>query len=148
MSFLWQLTGMKYRRLGDETWQKEERNRVLQAAGTKPLREYINRSQAAVAEWVALQPIFEVYSKETVYEGGGRLREQWWRQTALEWQPNTTIKIFWQQRGIGGDRNLTGVVRARDERKNWALVVMGEVREDDRIFWYDGTETGESWVVG
>ena len=49
-------------------------------------------SQAAVLEWVTLQIIVKVYAKETGYGGGGRLREQWWVQTATECQLNTTIK--------------------------------------------------------
>ena len=44
--------------------------------GTKPLWEYIERMQATVAEWVALQPIFEVCTKDTGYEGGGRFCDQ------------------------------------------------------------------------
>ena len=65
VSLLWQATGMKARRLGDKTWRKEGGGRMLQAEGTKPLREYINKRQATVAEWVALRPIFEVCVKET-----------------------------------------------------------------------------------
>ena len=79
VGFLRQVTGMKARRLGDKTWTKEGPDRVLQAAGTKSLREYIDKRQATVAEWVALRPIFEVCAKETGYEGGGKLREPWWR---------------------------------------------------------------------
>ena len=37
--------------------------------------------------------------------------------------------MFWKQRGIGGDGNLDGVVRARAERKSRALVVTGGGRE-------------------
>ena len=46
---------------------------MLQAAGTKPLREYIDKRQATVAEWVALWTIFEVFAKETGDEGGGKI---------------------------------------------------------------------------
>ena len=48
---------------------------MIQAAGTKPLREYIDKRQAAVVEWVVLRTIFEVYKKETGYKGGGKLRK-------------------------------------------------------------------------
>ena len=41
--------------------------------GEKPLRNYINKSQATVAEWVALRNIFKVCAKETVYEGRGKI---------------------------------------------------------------------------
>ena len=88
MSLLRQVTGMRTRRLGNKTWKNEGPERVLQAAGTKPLWEYINKKQAMVVEWVALRPIFEVCAKEKGYEGGGilvicgsgrRLRSNNWR---------------------------------------------------------------------
>ena len=74
MGFLWQVTGMKSLMLGGKTWKKYGSDRLLKAAGTKPLREYINNRQDMVAEWVALRQIFEVCAKETGYEVGGRLR--------------------------------------------------------------------------
>ena len=92
ISFLRQVTGMKGRRLGDETWRHEEAEKVLQAAGTKHIWGYINRRQATVAEWVVLRPIFEVFEKEIRYEGGGRLRNHWYHQTASEQKMKTTIK--------------------------------------------------------
>ena len=45
-------------------------------------RIYIEQRQATVAQWVALRPLFEVYERETGYEGGGRRRKAWWRQEA------------------------------------------------------------------
>ena len=39
MGFLWQVTGMKARRLGDKNWRKEGAERVVQAAGNKTLWE-------------------------------------------------------------------------------------------------------------
>ena len=51
-------------RLEDDTWKKEVKYRVLQAAGTKSLREYIDKREVTVVEWVALWPMFEVYAKE------------------------------------------------------------------------------------
>ena len=92
VDLLRQVTGMKERRIGDKTWTKEGTDRVLQAAGTKPLREYIDKRQATVAEWVALRPIFEVCAKKTGYEGGGKLHEPWWRQAAVEQQLEATLK--------------------------------------------------------
>ena len=65
---------------------------MLQAAGTKPLQEYIDKRQAAVEEWVSLRPIFEVCAKETGYEGGGKLHELWWRQEAEDQQLGATLK--------------------------------------------------------
>ena len=84
------------------------------AAGTKPLREYTDNRQAAVAEWVSLWPIFEVCVKETGYEVGGKLRETWWRQAAAEQQLEANLKKNRQQQGRGGDGNPTGVVRRRE----------------------------------
>ena len=43
---------------------------VLQAKGTKPLRGYIERRKAMVAEWVFLRPVFEVCVKEMGFKGG------------------------------------------------------------------------------
>ena len=63
VGFLQQMTGMKAQRLGDVIWKKEGQDRVLQAAGTELVREYINKRQETVAEWVALRPIFEVCAK-------------------------------------------------------------------------------------
>ena len=86
MGFIRQVMGMKAQRLGDENWKKEGTDRVLQAAGTKPLQEYIDKRKATVTEWVALRPIFDVCENETGYEGEGKLREPWWRQEAEEKQ--------------------------------------------------------------
>ena len=54
---------MTARRLREVAWRKEGQYRVLQAAGTEPLREYIDKKQETVVEWVALRPIFEVFVK-------------------------------------------------------------------------------------
>ena len=45
-----------------------------------------------IAEWRALIPIFEIFVKETGYEGRRRVQGQWWRQTAAERQLKTTLK--------------------------------------------------------
>ena len=65
---------------------------MFQVAGTKRLREYIENRQATVADWVALWPIFEVCAKDTVYEGGGKLCEPWWRQEDANQQLEATSK--------------------------------------------------------
>ena len=60
---------------------------------------YIGIQQATVAQWVALQPIFEVWSGETGYEGGGHSREAWWRQEAVDKQLWETLEeILWEAR--------------------------------------------------
>ena len=45
---------------------------MLQATGTKPLREYIERRQVNVAELIYLWPVFEVCVKETGFNGRER----------------------------------------------------------------------------
>ena len=52
---------------------------------------YIGRLQATVAQWVALCPIFEAYTEDNGYEGGGSRREAWWRQEAIEKQLWATL---------------------------------------------------------
>ena len=88
--------------MGNDTWRKDGEERVLQATGTKTLREYIERRQGAVAGWVSLRPIFQICANETGYEAGGRARRQWWRQTAAERQLQTTLKdilaVAWERR--------------------------------------------------
>ena len=59
---------------------------VIQSIGT-----YIKRRHATVAEWLALRPILGVCARETGWEGGGRLRELWWRQTAARNQLSATL---------------------------------------------------------
>ena len=44
---------------------------MLHAAVTKPIRDYIDKRQVMVAEWVSLRPIFGVFVKKTGYEVGG-----------------------------------------------------------------------------
>ena len=63
MGFLRHVTWMKARKLRYKTWKKDGPDRAIQAAGTKPLREYIDKMQVVVAETVALWPIFEVCAK-------------------------------------------------------------------------------------
>ena len=63
VGFLRQVTGMTARNLGVGTCQKEGAEIVLQETDKKPLQEYINMSQATVAEWVSLQPIFDFFAK-------------------------------------------------------------------------------------
>ena len=56
--------------------------KVLKGAGTQTLGAYIDKRQVTVAEWLELRPILDIFNIETGYEGGGRRRETWWRQTA------------------------------------------------------------------
>ena len=72
IGFLKQVTGNRARWQQDGCWRREGADSMLQVAGTQPLRTYIDRRQATVAEWVATRPIFEVCAQEIWYEGGGR----------------------------------------------------------------------------
>ena len=70
----------------------EGAERLIHVTGKKPLQEYIDRRQAMIPEWVALQPVFEVSVKVTWLKGGGRAQDQWCCQTAVERQLKTTLK--------------------------------------------------------
>ena len=41
------------------------------------------------------------------------------------------LNIIYAISGSGNDGNLAGVVRAREERKSWSLIVTGDGKEDD-----------------
>ena len=58
--FLQQVIGNKMQRIGDNSWLRVALESVLQVAGTKPIKTYIYKRQATVAEWVDLRPIFGV----------------------------------------------------------------------------------------
>ena len=93
-----------------------------------------------MAEWVKLRPILEVCDRETGYEGGGRRREPWRRQTSARNQLGAMLKeilaaarerrIKYGRRGKsgGGDRD-------KEESEN------GAGRDGYR---YAGTETGDT----
>ena len=74
MGLLRQIMGQMVVQREDKTWCQVSTEKVLEKAGHQSLRAYIDRSQATVAEWVALRPILEVCDRETGYEGGGRRR--------------------------------------------------------------------------
>ena len=63
VGFLRQVEGKKAQKMPVNNWRKEGAERVIQGTGKKPLQEYIERTQATVADWVALRPIFEVLKK-------------------------------------------------------------------------------------
>ena len=47
-----------------------------------------------MSEWVTLRPILEVYDRATGYEGGGRRREPWWRQTTAWMNLSATLEYI------------------------------------------------------
>ena len=115
VGFLRQITGQRAVRREDGTWRQVEEDKVFKKTGTQSLGNYIYRRQTTVAEWVTLRPILEVCDRETGYEGGGRRREPWWRETAARKQLSATLKDissaererYWKsgrRGGGGGDR--------------------------------------------
>ena len=72
---------------------------MLQASGTKPLRKYIDKRQAEVAEWVDLQTIFEVCAKDVEYKGGRKLREPWCWKAAADQQVEVMLKNILAEAG-------------------------------------------------
>ena len=84
MAFLRHIMGMQAQQIVDETWDTSGAGVVREAVGTQSEMIYIGRQQATVAQWVALQPIFELCVGEKGYEGGRSRREPWWRQEATE----------------------------------------------------------------
>ena len=81
----------------------------------------------SLAEWVALRPIFEVYAKETGYEGGGKLIKPWWRQEAAEQQLVATLK------------NISAAAGERRRRK-YERNGRGEGGEGELVLSSDGRE--------
>ena len=43
---------------------------------------------------MAIRPIFDIYVRDTGYEGGGRLRVPWWRQKAAEDHLRVTLEAI------------------------------------------------------
>ena len=59
---------------------------------TQSATNCIGCTHGKVSQWVALQPIFEVCTSEKGYKGGGRRRDAWWNQEALEAQLRETLE--------------------------------------------------------
>ena len=108
-----QVNKLKAKSLKYDTWRNVAVDIMLQGAGTQPLHTYLDRRQATVAEWVALQTIFEVFARETGYGGGGDLWEPWRRQAAAEKQLMVTLKEIFTRQGSSGDGNPAGVAGVR-----------------------------------
>ena len=91
MVFISQITGKRIELNRDGTCKSVAEEKVLKEAVTQSLRAYIDRRQATVAEWVALQPILEVFDKDADYEGCWRRLGPWWRQTVTRKPPSATL---------------------------------------------------------
>ena len=80
--FLQHITGRRLWRIADGTWDMDRVEVVHEVEITQLATNYIGIWQETVAQWVALQPIFEVCAGKTGYWGGGHRREAWWRKGA------------------------------------------------------------------
>ena len=75
--FLRQVMGQKSKRQRDGTWRSVAAAKVTKEAVTQTLKEYIDKRQVTVAEWVALRPIIDICNRDVGYKGGGSRREMW-----------------------------------------------------------------------
>ena len=78
IGLLIQTTGKWERRKADMTWVTPKEEVVQEASGNQSEMTYIGRRKGAVAQWVAMWTIFEVYARDMVYEGVGRRKDTWW----------------------------------------------------------------------
>ena len=139
MSFLIHVTVQKANQQREGTCRSESEARVLKEVGTQTLGVYIYKRNSTVAEWVTLRPTLEVFNRETGYEGGGRHRDLWWRQT-----------VAWKQLSV----NLEDILAAtRARRWEYGRCDEGggdrEVEESDTVSngtRYAGTEIGDAQV--
>ena len=84
VGFLRQVTELKANRLKGGLCQKVAIDKVLQGAGTQPLKTYLDRMQAKVAEWVALRTILETCTRKMGYKEGEKLQDPWRIHTSVE----------------------------------------------------------------
>ena len=142
VGLMWRITRQRAVRQKDGTWRQVEAETVLEKAETQPLETYIDRRQATVAEWVTLCPILEVCDRETGYEGGGRLREPWWRKMVAQKQLSAMLKdistAVWERRWKSGRRGGSGGGTRDSEESEYGAGSDG--------FRYAGTETDDAQV--
>ena len=68
------IMGKQARRKAYGTWVNPKAEVVWEATGSQLSMTYIGIIQGMVAQWVVLRAIFEVCTRETVYDGGGNKR--------------------------------------------------------------------------
>ena len=132
--------GQRVVRQEDGTLRQVSADKFLENTGTQSLRAYIDRSQTAVAKWVALRPILEVCDRNQSYEGGGRRRYPKWSQTAARKLSCTLKEISvaaMERRWKSGRRGGGGQYRDEEESEHGAR---SNGSQDD------GTETGDAQV--
>ena len=90
-----------------------------------------------MAQWVALWPVFDVYTREKGYEGGGLRGGAWWYQEASETHLRTTL-----------DEILLKYMRRRQDEKNMHYGPGVTSVIDDWVVGDSGMETGDTEVSG
>ena len=76
--FLGQITGKRARRIADRTWETLRAKLVQEAVEIQSEMTYIRRQQGTMAQWVALQLIFEVCTGDKGCDGLWHRRNTWW----------------------------------------------------------------------
>ena len=100
---LHQITGNLSMQQYDGSWETLLDKEVLLAAGMHLAATYVGRWQAMVAQWVALRPLLDVFTRETGYKGVVRKIQPWWRQgttvnmlsTMLEESSRVGRQMYW-----------------------------------------------------
>ena len=72
------ISGKVAQRVGEE-WHYPPIEEALEEAGLWPMREYIRRRQATIADFIATRPIFELCNNAEVLGGASRVM-RWWQQ--------------------------------------------------------------------
>ena len=75
--FMRKITGKRAQQRADRTWFIPAAEEVKEAVGDRLATTYIGSRQEMVAPWVVLRLVFDVYARDKVYEGGGRMRDTW-----------------------------------------------------------------------
>ena len=140
-----QLKKLKEKMLRDGSWRKVAAEKVLQVAETKQLRIYLYRRQATVEEWVVLRTIFDVCTREEVYEGGGKLWVPWCIQAEADKQLRVTLEEILAAARERRQREFFKRGEGGVEGEGTYIDGGGGEANDNK---YDGTETGDARVGG
>ena len=79
------ITGNQARRLPNGEWEYPPLEPALEAAGLFPMKEYVRRRQAHIADYIATRPICNMCVDATPLSGSSR-RLRWWQQDHSERQ--------------------------------------------------------------
>ena len=73
------ITGNQARRLPTGEWEHPPLQPALEQAGLFPMREYVRRRQARIAEHIATRPIYDLCAQAQALSGSSRFL-RWWQQ--------------------------------------------------------------------